>query len=297
MIRSTHHRQKGLLLLEIVIGLLMLAIILPLLIPNWPEIVGRNVSERTVEETLAIWDASRNYYARNQEWPDEANGCVDAIAVMEAGTYIANIGPNNAWNGAIATSCVPGTSVMEIDQPVTADWQGYILGQLPASSAVAPASINTVIPAPGTSAQTYTQLSRVAVAGSPELNRVETDLDMNGNDIDNAGVVTAEEVTLSSTGVEMSSLGSWEIYNWDTAYNSGSVPYPTCPAGKTPDVNVLPVRICTAATGTLPIERIDFEITDTGSSFRIRPEVFSQNNFYNPTSPECSTFKVQPICN
>lgn len=289
--------QKGLVLLEIIIGLLILALVLPLLVPNWKEIVGRNVSERTVEETLTIWDAARNYYARNQEWPDESNGCADAITVMEAANAIGNVGPNNAWGNAITTSCIAGTSIMDVDQDVSTDWRGYILGQLPNSAGVGAASVNTVIAAPGTSAQTFTQLSRIAVAGSPELNRMETDLDMNGNDIDNAGVITADEVTLATTGVELSSLGSWKLYNWDTAYNSGTVPYPVCPAGKTPDVNVIPVRICTSASGTLPIERVDFEITDTGTAFRIRPEVFAQDNFYNPTSPECSTFKVQPICN
>lgn len=283
--------QRGLLLLEIVIGLLILAIILPLLVPNWGEIVGRNVSERTIEETLTMWDASRNYYARNSEWPDESNNCADALTVLEAGDFIGNVGPDNAWDGAIVTSCTPNTAVMEITQTVVAEWRSYILGQLPASSEVGAAGVATVIPAPGTSAQTFTHLSRTAVAGRPELNRMETNIDMDGNNIDGAGTVTAEEVTLSTTGVELSSLGSWEQGTPGTNFSK-----PTCPGGKTSDLNIIPVRICTNPSSTLPIERLDFQITDFGTYWRVQPQVFAQDNFYYPSSSACATFKVQGFC-
>lgn len=295
--------QKGLVLLEIVIGILILGIVLPLLVPNWSEIVGRNISERTIEETLTIWDASRNYYARNSEWPDEANGCADAIAVLEAGGFIGNVGPNNAWDGPISTICVPNTSIFEIEQPVLADWETFILGQLPASQSLAAGEIETIVPAPGTSAQTYSQLSRIAVAGSPELNRMETDLDMDGHDINNLATIEAdtvivnEELTHSVTGDRMSNFSTWDQYTYSTAYaGTNRVPFPSCPSGMTRDLNVMPVAVCTDPSGTLPIERLSFEITTTATGWQVRPEVFAQNTTYRPTSNACSTFKVQTFC-
>lgn len=210
--------QQGLVLLEIVIGLLILGIILPLLVPNWPEIVGRNISDRTIAETNTIWDAARNFYAINGEFPDQANNCADSLTVLEAGGFIGNVGPNNAWGNAISTTCAPGDPAMSVEQAIPEDWQGYVLGQLAASADINVTDISTVIAAPGTSAQTFTQLSRVAVAGRPELNRMETDLDMDGNSITNlqdltaTGTITADDVELSSTGTKLSEIGRWDIY-------------------------------------------------------------------------------------
>lgn len=294
--------QRGILLLEIVIGLLVLSILLPQLVPNWPEIVGRNISERAIEETLTIWDASRNYYARNSEWPDESNNCADALTVLEAGDFIGNVGPNNAWDGAIATSCVPDTAILTISQPVIDDWQGYIAGQLTATKAVGTTTIETVVPAPGTSAQTQTQLSRIAVPGAPELNRMETDLDMDSNAINNASEITADKVTVNdelthaTTGDRMANFGTWDRYNNSSAWTNGQVPYESCPAGTSPRFNAIPENICTDPAGTLPIERWDFDVIDTGTGWRIRPVIFAQNAFYRPTANVCSTFKVQTYC-
>lgn len=290
--------QQGLVLLEIVIGLLILAIILPLLVPNWPEIVGRNISDRTIAETNTIWDAARTFYATNGEFPDQANNCADSLTVLEAGGFIGNVGPNNAWGNAITTTCAPGDPAMSVEQAIPADWQSYVLGQLAASADINVTDISTVIAAPGTSAQAFTQLSRVAVAGRPELNRMETDLDMNGNDINNLqdltanGTITADDVELSSTGTKLSELGRWDVYT-----GGDPITKPSCPAGGTPDLNIIPVRVCTDPGSTLPIERLDFQVTDTGGgTWTVVPEIFAQDSFYYPTNDACSTFKVQPIC-
>lgn len=289
--------QEGLVLLEIVIGLLILAIILPLLVPNWPEIVGRNISDRTIAETNTIWDAARNFYATNGEFPDQVNSCANSLNVLDAGGFIGNVGPSNAWGNAITTSCAPGAPAMSIEQAIPADWQSYVLGQLAASADVNATDISTVVAAPGTSAQTFTQLSRVAVAGRPELNRMETDLNMNGNDIDNVqdltanGTITADDVELSSTGTKLSELGRWTVYT-----GNDFIPKPSCPAGSSPDLNILPVRVCTNPFSTLPIERLDFSISNFSTGWRVVPEIFAQDSFYRPTADSCSTFKVQTIC-
>lgn len=289
--------QQGLVLLEIIIGLLILAILLPLLVPNWPEIVGRNISDRTIGDTNTIWDASRNYYAENGEFPDQTNNCAASLNVLVAGGFLGNIGPNNAWGNPITTSCAPGDPAMSIEQAIPSDWQSYVLGQLSASANINATDINTVIAAPGTSAQTYTQLSRVAVAGRPELNRMETDIDMGGNDINNAqditatGNIVADDVQLSSTGVRLSNLGRWTTY---TGFDV--IPKPSCPAGLTPDLNILPYKVCTNPSATLPIEGFDWLINNYSTYWRVRPKVFAQDRYYYPTQDECSTFKVQTFC-
>lgn len=188
---------------------------------------------------------------------------------------------------------------MEIDQPVTLDWRSYVLGQLPASQDVGADRVSTIIPAPGTSAQTQSQLSRIAVSGRPELNQMETDIDMNGNDINNAAnIEVTEDLTHSTTGVKLSELGPWRQYNYTSAWSSGSIPYPSCPPATTPDLNVMPVRICTSSSGALPIEQWDFLIQNNPGpeTWNVRPRIFAQDNFYEPTSSICSTFKVQTYC-
>lgn len=295
-------KATGFALMELLIVVSLLAIFLPKFVPNYPDIVGTRISDTSVEETLTIWDASRNYYARNAEWPDESNNCSDALSVLESGNFISNVGPNNRWKNPITTSCSPGNSVIRITQETATDWVSYIQGALPATQITAGATIETTVPAPGTSAQTYSQLSRIEVGGIPELNQMETDLDMNGFDVDNVSELSAEKVTVndelrhSVTGVRFAELGPWKSYNYSTAYGSGSVPKPSCPAGMTPGYNALPVALCTRYNATRPIERWTFESANYSNRWRIRPVIFANNAYYRPTSSTCSSFKVQTFC-
>lgn len=297
-------KQKGSLLLEFFIVITLIGIFAPMLMPNWTEIAATRLSDATVEDSLTIWDASRNYYARNAAWPDEANNCADAISVLDADGFIGGVTGTNNWGEAITTTCVPGDAAMIITQGTNPEWQSYIVNALPASEAGAGSDVETLIPAPGTAAQTQSQLSRIAVAGRPELNQMETDLDMNGNDIDGANQITSENVivnedlTHATTGISFSEMGRWKLYNYSSAFSgSNFVPAPSCPAtNPTPNWLATPKQICTNPSGTLPMESWWFEATSVAGGWRIRPAIFANNNVYRPTAPACSQFYVHTYC-
>jgi len=185
--------QGGFTLVELTVVMLILLTVTAATVPNYVEDIHKARTEATINEVWNIIDGAQNFVANNGNWPDESNGCADALSTMRAATgYIDGVEDESPWHdptdnpdGDYDTSCT--TDNFTVTVTTDPEWAGLVANTLPATE-IAGAETTTSVPVPGEVPGLASLLPR---DGSRPMTG---DLDMDGNNVENAGNVAAESV-------------------------------------------------------------------------------------------------------
>lgn len=183
--------QAGFTMLELSIGLAIMAIIVIYTTPNLIEDLNEKRANITAQETQTLIDAARTYRIREGKWPGNAT-CADAFLVLQntVPPFLTGAPEKNRFNSLVTPSCTQYT--FSIDQTIIKDWSGVVANLLPSTKEVdtSKSLIRTTIGIPGTEPALDSKLSRIAT-GNAELNRMRTELLLGGNDISEVNEIAA----------------------------------------------------------------------------------------------------------
>lgn len=314
-LKPTKNQQSGFTLVEMMIVLMIIAMVAPLLYDNYPEKLGTRWSNQTVEQTMTIWDAARNYHVDNDKWPDEANNCANAIGVLTAGNYLGGVSATNAWNGAVTTTCTAGSPTMNINNTVSDNWVDYVVNNIAATQKTSSTTTRTFVPSPGTSVAFANVLSRKAIPGQPDRTKMETTLNMGNNDITNAknitssGVITASSTATGAESVFSHRVKANEVYDskagrymaempiFRQVGNNTSIPWPSCPTGMVGKGVAFPIAPCTAELAAEPIDRFNIATSSNSTSKTVQftLSVHSNNKWFTPND-SCGNMFAAVYC-
>ncbi|EMM5787445.1 TPA: prepilin-type N-terminal cleavage/methylation domain-containing protein [Pseudomonas aeruginosa] len=189
--------EAGFTLLELSIVIAIMSLLAVMSVPRYLEEINDNRAKLTASETQAVIDAARTYRARNGFWPGGAT-CLQAIQALQD-----NVPPLipgnlsvNKYNKAVSTSCTAFT--FSVDQEVAQDWDGVLSNMLPGTSIVNTSTyrIRTTIGVPGSEPALDSKLSRVVTANA-DLNRMQTNLLLGGNNISEVNDISAASASIS----------------------------------------------------------------------------------------------------
>lgn len=176
-------RQRGFTLLEVIVVLFVLTILASAIGPG---LLKNRLSEQRTgvmsREMLTLSDGAATFLERNGTWPDEANACAGALAAMIADGTVAGINGVSPWNTAYGFDCT-NPSILTISGAAgNTDWASALAGSLPASTLTG-TTVGTNISRTLSLAALDDVLHRDFDPARPELNRMETAIDMDYNDI------------------------------------------------------------------------------------------------------------------
>lgn len=154
-----------------------------------------DTAEMVGSEMLTIQDAASQYYRDNDEWPDQVNGCVGALALLLAEGRLVGFATSR-WGTPFVTDCVGGppprlfrVSAQGINEQYARTAAANVI-----SPELAGATLTSSIPIPGAGPVLNNYLSRVLIPGEPEANQMETNIDMNGNGLNNVASIQSDGV-------------------------------------------------------------------------------------------------------
>ncbi|KAB0728114.1 prepilin-type N-terminal cleavage/methylation domain-containing protein, partial [Pseudomonas aeruginosa] len=190
-------REAGFTLLELSVVIAIMSMLAVMSVPRYLEEINDNRVKLAASETQTVIDAARTYRARNGSWPGGAT-CLQAIQALQD-----NVPPLipgnlsvNKFNKAVSTSCTAFT--FSVDQEVAQDWDGVLSNMLPGTSIVDTAAnrIRTTIGVPGSEPALDSKLSRIVTANA-DLNRMQTNLLLGGNNISEVNNISAVSASIS----------------------------------------------------------------------------------------------------
>lgn len=195
--RKARSRQGGFTLLEVMIAVAIMASMAAAMTPVWINEYNEGRAKITIEETQSILDAARKFRVQNGTWPGGAT-CLSAVTALKGTTppLLAGVTNINKFNQTLSTSCTATT--FSIDQTVATDYDGVVANGL-ANTVVlsSPAnSVRTTIGTPGSEPALDSKLSRIAETNA-QLNRMETNLLLGGNNITEVGHIDASSLNVS----------------------------------------------------------------------------------------------------
>lgn len=202
---SLKGHQRGFGLLELTITVSIATAVALGLVQREIAQIENEITQQVASEVLAIHDAARVFHGRNDEWPDEVNDCADAIPTLEAGGFLTNY-ETSAWGPDFTTSCAGGPPRLTFT--VTAEAPAERFARSAASRLIgsevdaANATVSSTVPIPGAGPVADVFLHRRAVPGRPELNQMQTAIDMNNNDINNISQLDADLADLVEADIE-----------------------------------------------------------------------------------------------
>lgn len=198
-------RQLGLTMFELALTIAIASSILIAALPLQIEALEKKQVEVTATQMFTVGDVAQQFRADTGLWPGEANAApcniVTAMNELIAAGYLLQPLDRTAWGTPITTTCTPARFDVATVGPNVQRVQEA--GGLLHTAQVAGTTLTSVFPA-GAPPAFNDVLYRVPIAGRPELNQMQTALDMNNNDITNVAGLTATTVTatnLSVTGV------------------------------------------------------------------------------------------------
>lgn len=191
-------RQRGFTLLEISIAMIIMSALAVVAARSAYTKLDSNMTEHTAAEVWAIGEYAQRWVQQNGTWPDETSDCADAIAIMDpSGTFIPT---RSTWGGVssydYATYCDATDPLsFSITAKLDDNWAPALTNMLAVTQMASGLTDTTVttMPLPGSMAALQTVLHRTLDPTHSEYNQMETDLDMNINNIVN---VNAMEVTI-----------------------------------------------------------------------------------------------------
>ena len=195
--RKALSRQGGFTLLEVMIAVAIMAAMAAAMTPVWINEYNEGRAKITIEETQSILDAARKFRVQNGTWPGGST-CLSAVTALKGTTppLLAGVTNINKFNQTLSTSCTATT--FSIDQTVAADYDGVVANGL-ANTVVLSSpsnSVRTTIGTPGSEPALDSKLSRIAETNA-QLNRMETNLLLGGNNITEVGHIDASSLNVS----------------------------------------------------------------------------------------------------
>ncbi|TXI09487.1 MAG: hypothetical protein E6Q76_05570 [Rhizobium sp.] len=163
------------------------------------EVFHEKQGQRAADIMVIIGQAAQAYRIDNSAWPDESHNCANALSTLSGAKYLANISANSPYGGAWSFSCAVGGSIFSVNMSASNnDWASFVGGLVPAASV---AGNNVTMSIPVVIPTHDTLLHRVPVAGKPQMNQMQTDLDMqnyNINNINNTNTATVNSTTIAN---------------------------------------------------------------------------------------------------
>lgn len=120
-------------------------------------------------------------------------------------------------------------------------------------------------------------LYRKKVPGQPQLNKMQTNLGMQGNNINNAGEVETSKGKKLSTTIQYTSI----VGNNGTT--GATVAKPTCKSGENPKIFISPVEFSNNATG-YPLASVQTYAISSGSNWVVHMRVLTKSGWTFPSS-------------
>lgn len=214
-------QQSGFTLLQVLLGVALSATLLSASLNSTIEGAEEKLADAAVLQLFTVGDTAQLYRRREGQFPDAANNCANAIQTMIDDGYLAGFPQRggvfvSAWRSPITTTCV-GERFDATNDARELRWAQYMARQLGAA-AIAGNTITTSFSGLGLSgAPDGRFLFRVAVPGEPERNQMETDLDMNGNEIIGVGDFTANQGNFQSITANQADLNNINAQNVNVA--------------------------------------------------------------------------------
>lgn len=191
-------KQHGFTLLEISIAMLIMLALAAASTRALYLRVDKSTTEHTAAEVWSIGEYAQRWVQENGEWPNEINSCANAISTMRSITPDYEFVPTESpWGTNYITVCTPASFSIQVQ--LVDDWAPALMNML-AVTRILPGTTDTTIttlPLPGSIAALSNVLKRTADPAHPEYNRMETDLDMDWNDIKNVGRLDVNYITTS----------------------------------------------------------------------------------------------------
>lgn len=214
---GTYTRQSGFTLIELaVVSVGMTLIALAVMNPALHQYREKKAEVAAVR-MATFAQAAQAFRIDRGAWPDEANNCANPNTPMRTQGYIGTLNLTSPYNTLFTFSCTAGSNVFRVTVDTnSADWAQYIAGIIPAAEYTN--GQDTVRLAASITAPVFENvLHRVAVGGRPELNRMQTHLDMNGNNINSVNQITAATgaiTTLNSSTINNSGTVTTNALRW-----------------------------------------------------------------------------------
>lgn len=188
--------QAGFTLIEIEIAIAISTLLLVALLPSQIVQAKDTVADVTGSQIFALSQASEAYLTAQGTWPTQTANCANFANFITAlqgngstiPNYIGNFPSTPAAGGAFTISCTPQLLTISVD------FQDANLAQYEASKLPVASVSGTVLTTSYTALLVpllENVLYRVVVPGHPELNQMETAIDMNSNNINNGGQITS----------------------------------------------------------------------------------------------------------
>lgn len=187
------------------------------------------ITENVATTMFTIGETAQLYFEQEGEFPDAPNNCADALTVLEADGYLVGFQPLSGWGTPFEFDCAGGTR-FDISAEAPEEQRAQTVASRLFTAEVVDETVTSSFPVPGAIPALNQVLYRVAVPGEPERNRMETDLDMDnnqilnarfgdidmdGNDILDAGAVNGDEGNFIT--------GNFQNANVDNALEAGQV--------------------------------------------------------------------------
>lgn len=188
------YTTSGFTLLELAIVITVLTILAVATMPQIAEDYNRTRTHLTIGEIESFSEAARLYAHNNKgAWPD-APGCAGAIKKLKDGGYLQGVDEISPWTTRYDTSgCT--NKLFTIKTDVTEqykDWAGVILNAVHSTDYYQGKKhvVRTNVVLPGGVPATERLLHRYD-EGNPELNRMDTAINMDGNDLQKVRDITS----------------------------------------------------------------------------------------------------------
>lgn len=313
-------KQLGFSVLEVTVAFAVMGLLLVPLTSTLLNFQRQRMSNIAASEVLQIGEAAQNYRAEVGEWPDETNGCVGGVNELIAAGYIGGVGNRTVWDGVYATQC-PGTLTFEIALVAPSQRDAESLQRAVPRATRVGANITSSFPRPGIEPALDQLLHRTAEPGRPELNRMQTDIDMDDNSINNIGTLAwRNNVSITSDASDRMRIVAQEIQTGAyivaddfiatsmnrslsqavtelTVVDSGSViSLPNCPGGLTPRIYAWPHDLV-PSTLAPPIHAWRVRAPSIGGNqVRVSLEVVTSSSGSWTTASNLSRLVVAPKC-
>lgn len=198
--------QSGFTFVELIVVLGIFALLASLTIQSKRRDLRDTLQNTAITEAVTIKDAAVFFYGNNNNWPDSANNCAGALNTLLAQGFVRGVTAINPYGNNYTFDCTGGR-VLDIgidtdDALVAAELDGKI------GAATRAGDVVTVHVGPPSSVVAVDGLlHRDLDPARPELNQMNTDIDMNTNDLNNVDEI-AMVGNADITGVDTLTWGN-----------------------------------------------------------------------------------------
>lgn len=182
--------QSGFTLLEVTAAIAAFLLVAAGYSMFYQRLITTRMVTKAINEMLFIGEAAQNFRVDNGTFPNESGNCAAAIAQLQTSQYLGGGGNTSPFGSQYVTDCTGGTFFTVTLNAPSANTAAEIAGGLPRSTVTAN-SVSSAFSLPGAVPGLQAYLRRSTDPAFPNANTMETDINMNGNDILSVANVTA----------------------------------------------------------------------------------------------------------